>query len=104
MSNIFKEMSIIKIMATFSNKMKMKFCTKVAFYFFRLKFLKMVDEEPILRKILEDAENSTEESYPIVIDDVYLLFIGIGWVLICFALFYFGKKLCKVKDSALEEK
>ena len=51
----------------------------------------MSEEEPIIRQILEDSENATD-TYPIVVSDVYLLFIGIAWIVVCFAIFIFGKK------------
>ena len=51
----------------------------------------MVDEEPIMRQILEETANATDDSYPIVLSDIALLFIAIGWILVCLAIFCGGK-------------
>ena len=61
-----------------------------------------MSEEQVVRKILEETDGLSDESYPTVVSDVWLLFIGIAWVLLCFFLFICGKK-CIEKSVKKEE-
>ena len=60
-------------------------------------------EEQIIRRILEDTESTEEVTIPKVIDDVFLLLIGIAWIVICFFLFILGKKCIERSVRVKEE-